>query len=198
MVAGIDMRPANAQMYALGTSSRLYTINLSTGAATAVGSGPFSTLLSGSSFGFDFNPTVDRIRVVSNNGQNLRLNPITGNIAAADPNLNPGTPNVDAVAYTNSFAGSTMTTLYDIDVTADMLYIQNPANAGTLSNGKALGIAVEADNGFDIGGSSNMAWAIFKVGGQTALYKINTSTGEAEYAMAVAANVKGFAIGLGF
>jgi hypothetical protein len=33
---------------------------------------------------FDFNPTVDRIRLVGADGTNLRLNPITGGVAATD------------------------------------------------------------------------------------------------------------------
>ena len=37
--------------------------------------------------GFDFNPTVDRIRVVSSNDRNYRLNPNTGAIAFIDTNL---------------------------------------------------------------------------------------------------------------
>lgn len=198
MIIGIDMRPANAQLYALGNNSRLYSINLSNGAATAIGTAAFSTTLNGSSFGFDFNPTVDRIRIVSNSGQNLRVNPITGTIAAVDPNLNPGTPTVDAVAYTNSFMGATTTTLYDIDVASNMLFQQNPANAGTLVNGKPMGINLEADNGFDIGGTSNKAWGIFKVNDQTGLYNIDLVTGKANYMMAVPYTVKGFAVGLGF
>ena len=41
------------------------------GAAIAVGA-PFTPGTDGTAFGFDFNPTVDRIRVVSDTGQNLR------------------------------------------------------------------------------------------------------------------------------
>lgn len=198
MVAGIDMRPATAQLYALGTSSRLYTINLSNGAASPVGMVSFTPMLSGSSFGFDFNPTVDRIRVVSNTGQNLRLHPVTGAVAVTDPNLNPNMPAVNAAAYTNNFIGSTTTTLFDIDVAADLLYQQNPANAGTLVDGKSLGINVEGDNGFDIGGNSNKAWGIFRVGGETGLYNVDLSTGKAGFIMNVPYTVRGFAVGLGF
>lgn len=198
MIEGIDMRPVTAQLYALGANSRIYTINMSSGLATPVGAAAFATALSGTSFGFDFNPTVDRIRIVSNTGQNLRVHPVTGAIAAVDPALNPGTPDVDAAAYTNSFIGSTMTTLYDIDATSDMLLQQNPANAGTLINGKSLGVNVESGNGFDIGGTSNKAWGIFKTSSQTGLYSIDLSTGQASYMMSVPATVKGFAIGLGF
>lgn len=198
MVIGIDMRPATAQLYALGNSNRIYAINMANGVATAIGSGPFSPALSGTSFGFDFNPTVDRIRVVSNTGQNLRLHPTTGLVAATDPNLNPGTPSVDGAAYTNSFPGSTLTTLYDIDYTSDKLHIQNPANAGTLDAGKALGIDVTAGNSFDIGGRTNKAWAIFTVGTMNGLYSIDLGTGSASKTMSFPVAVRGFAVGLGF
>ena len=198
MILGIDMRPVTSQLYALGSSNRIYTINLANGTATVVGTTPFTTSLSGTSFGFDFNPTVDRIRVVSNTGQNLRLNPITGGIAAVDPSLNPGTPAIDAAGYTNSFAGATTTTLYDVDYVADKLFIQNPANAGTLIEVGSLGINVEASNGFDLGGRSNNAWGIFTAGGTNAIYSINLTTGQATQVMSFPSFVRGFAIGLGF
>lgn len=196
-ILGIDMRPATGQLYALGSSSRLYTINMSSGAATAVG-GQFATMLNGNAFGFDFNPTVDRIRVVSNTGQNLRLDPNTGAVAVVDGALNPGMPAVTAAAYTNNFPGATTTVLYDIDVMADRLYIQNPPNNGTLVDVGALGINVEANNGFDIGGTSNKAYALLRVGGSTKMYAINLTTGAATMYSDFPANVSGLAIGLGF
>lgn len=198
MIVGIDMRPATAQLYALGSTSRLYAINMASGAATMIGSAPFTPALSGTSFGFDFNPTVDRIRVVSNSGQNLRLNPMTGTVAATDPNLNPGTPSVDGAGYTNSFPGATTTLLYDIDHSTDKLHIQNPANAGTLDAGKSLGINITAGNGFDLGGRTNNAWGIFTVGGNNGLYSINLTTGAATLSRPFPTSVRGFAVGLGF
>jgi hypothetical protein len=197
MILGIDMRPATGQLYALGSTSRIYAINMSNGAATGMG-GVFTTMLDGASFGFDFNPTVDRIRVLSNTGQNLRIHPVTAAVAAIDPMLNPGTPMVDAAGYTNSFAGSTTTTLYDIDFASDKLFMQNPANAGTLVEVGALGVNVDWGNGFDIGGTSNKAWGIFTVGGTNALYSVNLTTGAATKAMDFPKAVKGFAVGVGF
>jgi hypothetical protein len=197
-IVGIDMRPATGQLYALGTTSRLYTINMSSGVAAAVGTAPFTTLLSGTAFGFDFNPTVDRIRVVSNTGQNLRLDPNTGLIAAVDGALNPGAPAVAAAAYTNNFAGATTTTLFVIDPATDKLYMQNPPNNGTLVEVGALGINVETDNGFDIGGQSNIAYALLTVGTTTKIYSINVSMGTATAVADVPGLAKGFAVGLGF
>jgi hypothetical protein len=200
---GIDFRPLNGQLYALGSSSRLYSINTSNGVAMPIGSGSFSPLLSGSEFGFDFNPTVDRIRVTSNSGQNLRLHPDTGVVAVNDPNLNPGTPTVTASAYTNNFAGAGTTTLYNIESSMGnnaMLYIQNPPNNGTLVPVGTLGIQVESANGFDIGGMSGMAYALLRSGGTTRIYNINLTTGAANAGMAIPTNpiVRGMALGIGF
>jgi hypothetical protein len=197
-ILGIDMRPATGQLFALGSSSRIYTINMATGAATAVGAGPFTPALVGTSFGFDFNPTVDRIRVVSNLGQNLRLNPNDGTAAATDVAMNPGTPMVSAVAYTNNFPGATTTTLFDIDPSTDKLYTQNPPNNGTLVETGSLGIDVGTDNGFDIGGTSNKAWALVTVGGSTKIYSISLTNGTATEVTTFPNAVKGFAVGTGF
>ncbi len=140
-VLGIDLRPSTGQLYALGSTSRLYTINPATGAATQVGSGTFSPALSGTSFGFDFNPVVDRIRVVSDADQNFRLNPDTGAVVATDTNLayasgdpNFGTnPNVVALAYTNNFSGATTTTLFGIDSNLDIALIQGSPDGTPIS-----------------------------------------------------------------
>ena len=75
---GLDVRPANGQLVAVSSSSRLYALDAGTGAATAIGQAPFSPAVSGGAFGFDFNPTVDRIRLTSDGRQNLRLHPDTG------------------------------------------------------------------------------------------------------------------------
>ncbi len=197
-ILGIDMRPLTGQLYALGSTSRLYTINMSSGAATAVSAAPFATPLIGTSFGFDFNPTVDRVRVVSNTGQNLRLNPIDGTIAATDLPLNPGVPMVSAAAYTNNFPGTTTTVLFDIDPSTDKLYMQVPPNNGTLVEVGSLGIDVTTDNGFDIGGTSNKAYALVTVGGATKIYTINLATGAATEAATFPNTARGFTVGLGF
>lgn len=197
-ILGIDFRPVNGQLYALGSTSRLYTINAASGAALAVGTASFTTPLSGSDFGFDFNPTVDRIRIVSNTGQNLRANPNDGLIAFVDGALSPGTPSITAAAYTNNFAGATATVLFDIDTQTNMLYKQDPPNNGTLTAIGALGVTATASNGFDIGGTSGTAYALLTVGGVTKVYTINLTTGAATAGATLTGNAKAFTIGLGF
>ncbi len=178
-ILGIDFRPATGQLFALGSAGSLYTINLSTGAAMRVHIAVIP--LNGTEFGFDFNPTVDRIRIVSNTGQNLRVNP-NDSTAIVDGALNPGTPVVTAAAYTNNFANATTTTLYDIDTTTDRLLIQSNPNAGTLTDVGALGVDIQAVNGFDFFSGNNTAYlvAIPTVGiGSPVLYTVNLTTGAA-------------------
>lgn len=194
-IAGIDFRPLNGQLFALGTSGTIYTLNASSG--TAVVNGTLSTALEGTHFGFDFNPVVDRIRIISNTGQNLRYNPNDGTVVV-DGSLNPGMPAVSASAYTNNFSGTTSTMLFNIDTDSGKLYLQTPPNEGTLVEIGSLGVTIDASNGFDIGGSSGMGYALLSSGGSTKLYSINTTIGVATAKGDFSSGVIGFALGLGF
>ncbi len=181
-VVGIDFRPATGELFALGSNSRLYVINRSTGAATFVAT--LSTPLSGTAFGVDFNPTVDRIRIISNTGQNLRVNPANG-VAIVDGGINGATTNVTGAGYTNTFNGSTTTTLYDVSSATDTLYTQVPPNNGTLVAVGPLGVDVTEVNGFDISPIGNAAFGALTVGGTTSLFSINLATGAAQNAGAI-------------
>jgi hypothetical protein len=197
-IVGLDLRPATGELYGLGSTSRLYTIDPVTTVATQVGSGTFAVPLNGSSFGFDFNPTVDRIRVVSNTGQNIRLNPATGQMVDADPNVagvqpdgnlayaagdpNAGqTPNITGIAYTNNVAGAATTTLFGIDSSLDILVTQNPPNNGTLNTIGSLGVNATSVIGFDVRPGGDTALATLVVGGTAGLYDINLTTGQATF-----------------
>ena len=174
---GIDFRPATGQLFGLGSSNTLYTLNTNTGAATLVAG--LSVALNGTAFGMDFNPTVDRIRVVSDADQNLRINPASG-VATVDSALNPGNPTLTAVAYANNTNGATSTTLFGLDYATDQLLIVNPPNNGTLVAVGSLGVDATAVNGFDISGRSGLAYAALDVSaGTSRLFLINLTTGAA-------------------
>jgi hypothetical protein len=185
----IGFRPSGAGLYGVGTTSRLYSINPTSGAATALGGASFTPSLSGAAFGVDFNPTVDRIRVVSDTGQNLRLNPNDGTVAATDTALSyavgdtagSATPHVTGAAYTNGFPGATVTALYGIDTARDALVLQNPPNAGVLNTVGLLGVDAGDVDGFDIDvtPSGNIGLAALTAGGVTRLYSIDLTTGKA-------------------
>lgn len=168
---GIDKRPLDGKLYSvgkLGMSGWLYTIDTTTGAASFVArldrtSDGAPVELSGTEFGFDFNPAADALRVVSNAGQNLRILPSDRVVATiqrsagdtfTDGTLNDGgvtATGISAAAYTNSDTDAgTGTTLYDLDTTLDDLVIQSPPNDGTLVKVADLGAATTIFAGFDI------------------------------------------------
>src|SRR5690606_36640864 len=81
-ITSIDYRPATGQLYGLGSNGRLYFIHEVSGLATALSDQPLNPAVSGANASIDFNPTVDRIRLVTESGQNLRLHPELGTVAA--------------------------------------------------------------------------------------------------------------------
>ncbi|MEH6800603.1 MAG: DUF4394 domain-containing protein [Halopseudomonas sabulinigri] len=133
---GIDVRPANGMLYALGGGTQLYTIDAATGKATA--GAKLNSALPGSEHAVvDFNPKADRLRLLAADGTNFRVNVETGEVAtdgsvayAKDSEHGSMMPKVVAGAYTDSFAGTEKTELYTVDLATSMLMLQNPPNDG--------------------------------------------------------------------
>lgn len=186
-LVGIDFRPADGRLYAVSAASRIYVVDTLTAAATVVGSAPFTPALAGTSFGFDFNPTVDRIRVHGNAGQNLRVHPVTGAVAATDTALTyvagdagaGTTPAITGTAYTNSVSGATSTVLFGIDSNRDVLVLVGAPNGGRMTTVGPLGVNTTADVGFDIAGpdATREAYVTLTEGTRSQLYTINLATG---------------------
>lgn len=185
----IDVRPATGQLYGIGfNDNQLYTLNTASGSLTAVGA-PLPV-----SGAIDFNPVVDLIRLIgrSSPNTNYRVNPNTGAVVMLDGqptfaagDVNAGdTADIRTIGYTNSFAGAATTTLYDIDVSNDILATQNPANAGTLQTVGAVGVNLangflgSGFTGFDISGSTGVAYLTDAIPNQpTRFYTVDLATG---------------------
>ena len=143
-------------------------------------------------FGVDFNPAADRLRVISDTGQNLRHNLNDGTTAMdtslTTPPATTPTSGVTAAAYTNNdLDATTATTLFDINTTTDQVVIQSPANNGLLVPTGALGTDIGPNAGFDIYSDlskgktvSNAAFAVGIVpGGDSTLFAVDPLTGAA-------------------
>ncbi len=151
-IVGIDYRPATGELIGLGNAGGVYAI--SDRNATATKKSQLSVALAGTSFGVDFNPTVDRLRIVSDAGQNLRANVDTG-ATLVDGTLSYAPPaaasGITGAAYTNNDADlNTATTLFDLDSAMDQIAVQSPANSGTLAPTGKLGVDTSPTVGFDI------------------------------------------------
>lgn len=186
---GLDLRPANRTLYSVGSSGRLYSIagNGNGYVATTIGSIPQAR--TGTNFGLDFNPTVDRLRLVSDANINLRINPGNPGGSLTDTNLTlNGSPRIDllGVAYTNSRPGAKTTTLYGLDAISNGLVRATNANAGTYTTTSLTGaifggLGVDLDNSesvdFDISGGSGRGF--FQVA--NAFYSVNLASGAGSF-----------------
>jgi hypothetical protein len=188
-LVGIDFRVARGVLYALSSRGRLYTLDTKTGRLAPVGGGPL-VALQGERFGVDFNPVADRVRVVSDSGQNLRLHPDTGALAATDPALQGagGNTRVAGAAYTYNKNNDKLTTNYAIDLAAGLLLAQGsiegvqPAvspNTGALAVVGALGTGALDDASFDIADIGNTALAALRKDGRTRLHLLDLASGRA-------------------
>jgi hypothetical protein len=198
---GIDFRPSTGVLYGVGrigaaASGQLYTIDVTTGLATTVGTRAIP--LAGVAFGFDFNPVPDLIRIVSDTGQNARIRPGDGTVAGVDTTLAYpalGDPNANrvsrvvAVAYTNPDTDSTTNTvLHDLDVNraadvdreSDVLAIQVPPNGGVLNTVGNLGVDADDLSAFDIGPDNEALAALRPAGSLSSrLYFVDLPSGQA-------------------
>lgn len=206
-LVGIDYRVARGVLYALSASGRLYTLDVPTGALLPVGVQAAALRLEGGAFGVDFNPAADRLRVVSDTGQNLRLHPDTGAVVDGDaqqsglqpdPALHyaPGDahaqerPTVAAAAYTYHPRDGSLTTNYAIDQALGLLVMQGSRegatpvvspNTGQLRTVGPLGLGPLAEVSFDISDIGNIALMAARArrGGETQLYQVDLDSGAA-------------------
>jgi len=192
-LVGVDIRPSNGVLYGVGNCGGIYTVPnapASDGMMYLAKVGQLGVALEGTSFGVDFNPAVDRLRIVSDTGQNLRHD-VTGNSTIKDMPLTlngaPATA-VTAAAYTNNDNNAdTATTLFDIDTFNDQVAIQAPANNGTLNPTGKLGVAAGSNAGADIFADlsngktvTNTAFAtLLPSGGRQSFYMVDVLTGVA-------------------
>lgn len=202
---GLDYRVAKGQLFALGASGQLYRIDTRTATASAVGTPNALPKAGATEWGFDFNPTVDRIRVVNDAGFNLRLHPDTGAIVDGNPN-EPGVqfdgrlaydgtdrnagqaPGIVAAGYTYNKDNDKITTNYALDGRLGVLVHQGSKegvqpmvspNTGKLYTVGSLGIGSFQRATLDISDLSNTAYSAVTTGTTSTWYRIDLSTGQA-------------------
>ncbi|MER6915004.1 DUF4394 domain-containing protein [Streptomyces sp. NPDC000594] len=188
-LVGIDYRVQDGLLYGVGNAGGVYTLD--TGDAVATKVSQLSIALEGTAFGVDFNPAADRLRIISDTGQNLRhnVNVATGGTVldgtlTAPPATTPAL-GVTGAAYTNNdLDTATATSLFDIDTTQDRVVLQSPANAGTLAPTGSLGIDAGPSAGFDIyfstGDGSNQGFAALQTSGSYRFHRVDPLTGRAD------------------
>jgi cysteine-rich repeat protein len=227
-LVAIDRRSTNGMLYGLGHNSvagtvRLYSVSSVTGQCTALGTpaaftandGTTPAPVTGTQFDIDFNPAVDRLRVVNNAGQNFRMNPNNGAPLDSNPGvvgiqmdgaINGPTTTLHGTAHTNNSLNQAATTQYALDQNSDTLYIQNPANGGLQTVPVSLSTPVDLVRGFDIpagvdvatsnAGASGSGFAVVRLAGESmdSLVRVDLVTGALSGATPIGTSVIGLAL----
>lgn len=176
----IDLRPGNVRLYTLSSAGTLYMLTGGAAGYAATSVGALGASLTGSRHGIDFNPAADRLRIVSNSNQSLRVNPLSAATAVDAPVsflASPATdPNIVGVAYTNNRPDAVTTILYGLDARTNTLVRFVSPNTGVLQTVGALSFnaGTAARVGFDISGATGDAFATRN----NRLYAINLATGQ--------------------
>lgn len=183
-IVGIDFRPATPNTLIgvgnVGGSGFVYSIDVATGVAIAINASGFT--LTGNSFGVDFNPVPNALRIVGNDGQNLRITAGGTGVVNTDTTLSE--TGIIAAGYSNNFAGATVTTLYELNATTDSLVRQGGLNGppspnlGAITTIGSLGFDI-TDGGLDISGNDGTAYAVLTTANGAGLYTVDLSTGQA-------------------
>ena len=208
-VIGVDL-PSGGGARAFTNQNRMYQANDLTGAAVPVGEPTAGVALSRrGSAGFDFDPVANVFRVVTTAGENLRVDPATGQIIDADPAMAgvqfdgplvypsgdsnaARRPQVSAIASPVPSAATPAAIVYGIDAAADALVTigsagrTTPPESGQVLTAGPLGVDVKDAAGFDIvtrgttAAPRVLAFAAFTPrGGKPGLYRIDLTTGAA-------------------
>lgn len=185
-IEDIAVRSGDGKLYILSDENRVYLVNLTTRAAVPVAAGVTASL-DGRNFGIDFDPVGNRLRVVSDNDENLSINP---NDALATPASTlryspdnqgdePESPEVVAAAYTNPNNPERGTQLYVLDTKEDAVYLVDPPDGGLLSNKQTLEIDITTRAGLDFS-HDNRGYVVISSGpnGESRLYYLNPRSGD--------------------
>jgi Domain of unknown function (DUF4394) len=181
-LVGFDVRPADGKLYGVTPDGVIAIVDPKTGKWEKK-SQLSEKLPAGAMIAIDFNPVADRMRIIASSGMSLRVNvedgkaTVDGALKYAETDPNKGKmPKVTAAAYSNSFAGTKETALYDIDASNGMLLKQAPPNDGIVSVIGALGVKVDGPIAFDVwsdGKGANVGWLL--AGGT--LHTVDLATG---------------------
>ena len=177
---GIDLRPSNSKIYGVSQAGRVYTLTTS-GMASLIST--LSTIPTGTTFGIDFNPVPDRLRIISAGDQNLRANVATGATTTDTAITRAGGPiDIVGTAYTNSTPGGaapTSTRIFGIDSVTDTLVTSAAPNGGVYTTVGSLGVGLTNFNhvGFDISGRTSTAYLSI----DSAFYSVNLMTGATRF-----------------
>lgn len=216
VVLDLDYRNAEGMLYALtrkGTEGRIIRVDprsgviarvstLSADANDTVGEAAlYGGLSTTATYTIDFNPVVDRLRVIGSDGSNLRIDALTGE-TITDTNITPGGTQVSGIAYRDDFnpapGSGRATTLFSIDLATGSSgkVFSTDANNGVLNTATSKDLGLKSSDliaGYDINPKNNTGVAAVIVAGIARVYNIDpaVATGNAASPLGVLPRLPG-------
>ena len=183
----MDFRPRDGRLYAVGTTNRVYVIDPTARAATAVGP-PFTPGVTENASGVDFDPVADQLRLLpgGNARENLVVDPGSGQVVRVATPVNQ-LSFFTGIAYDNAFFGATAATLYVHDCAIDHLGrvgsvggSPQSADSGQFTDIGPLGFGTSLCDNVDLDISpGGTAYGLFDPGNVQGLYQVSLTTGSA-------------------
>lgn len=184
-LVGLAFRRTGGGLYGLTSAGRLLRIDPDDGRTVAVAD---RLPIYGRRYGFTVNPVTDRIRIVSDAGLNLRVDPATGRVESIDPMLaGDAPPSVVAVAVAAPAGDVRVPVQYAIDAAGALVRQGSDgrgpgalsADSGRTTTIGPLGTGPLDDARLDIDPRDGVALAALTVRGVTQLYAVDLATGQA-------------------
>ncbi len=193
-------------LYGVSNKSLLYTIDPATGKSTAVSYNPLYPAINGSTVGLDFDSRTGQLRLMTDNEQNLKIDPATGKVVSSEFSTSAVDYSVNSIAYTNNFNSTTAGSLYAIDMKDGMVY-RSSSTFGSFQKVGSMGLTTTGEGGFDINRDNSLALAVLYGHSTTPtfsatddlsqdkyrLYNIDLRTGKATYMDAMTRSIVGIA-----
>src|SRR5947207_6051682 len=163
---GITFRAQTGQFYAVAFNTtthvaQLGTINLNTGAFTAIGAA--INVGSGTTISLADNPVTDRLTLITDTGVDLSINPNDATFTAQTGIT--GGIDISGLAFSNNFKGALSTTLFGIDATNNALVTVDTSTGAVATVGAGLGVGDVTAAGGMVIQADGTALANLTVGG---------------------------------
>ncbi len=178
-----------------GSQARVYKIDSGTGAVRAIGAAAITIPAPGVRWTVDFNPFSDRLRLVNDGDENLRIDADEGDLAGNDADVNPAGVVVTGIAHDRVGATPAATTVFAVNSAGATFGRLGGVDNAPSANGGAytaigpLGITPDSGTGVPIDISSGVNDDVIAVpfnavgaitsGGIQRLYNVSLSTGAA-------------------
>lgn len=156
-ISSLDFLPATGALYAFARDGLVGAVLRLSPTGAVERTVPLDRVIGATRWGADFDPVTSELRLVSDEGQNLRVTDLTAGTTVEDSPLSGFATGAVAASYSDALRGVATSTLYTVDpATSSILLLRNPAG-GLQERSHDLSSSVARVTGFEIDGGDHQA-----------------------------------------